>query len=135
MFKFSRNLKLFGVLAITYSLVFNYYYSAFITGSQWTNVTIAAAIYFVLMFATGLLFGAKDPVRATRVDLGFQYHFVTYLVVNTTWILWTLLGFSADADSVGMRVIANLSWGVGLLIHYLVVRRMIKGIPRGQVFE
>ena len=71
MFKFSRNLKAFAVLAVIYTLVFLYYYSAFITDSQWSNVAIAATLYFFAMFATGLLLGALDPIRTLRIDQGF----------------------------------------------------------------
>ena len=75
MFKLSRNLKAFGVLAFTYTLVFSYYYSAFVTESQWSNVAIAATIYFFAMFTTGLILGAKDPIRNSRIDQGLHYHF------------------------------------------------------------
>lgn len=135
MFKLSRNLKAFGVLAVLYSLVFNYYYSGFVTESQWSNVAIAATLYFIGMFATGLILGAKDPIRISRIDQGFHYHFVTYVVVNTISVLWTLLGFSAEADTVGISLLTAFSWGVALLVHFLVVRHMIKGIPRDEVFE
>lgn len=135
MFKLSRNLKAFAVLAVIYTLVFLYYYSAFVTESQWSNVAIAATIYFFAMFTTGLILGAKDPIRTSRIDQGFHYHFVTYVVVNTISILWTLLGFSAEADTVGISLLTAFSWGVGLFVHFLVVRHMIKGIPRDKVFE
>ena len=135
MFKLSGNLKVFGALAFIYTLVFNYYYSAFITDGLWSNVAIAATLYFFAMFATGLLLGFKDPIKATRFDQGFQYHLVTYTVVNATRILWTLSDFSAEADTIGMSLLTALSWGVGLLVHYLVVKRTIKGISRDEVFE
>lgn len=135
MFKLSKDLKAFGALAFFYTLVFNYYYSAFITESQWSNVAIAAALYFIGMFATGLILGAKDPIRTSRIDQGFHYHFVTYVVVNTISIIWTLLGFSAEADTVGNSLLTAFFWGVGLLVHFLVVRHMIKGISRDKVFE
>lgn len=135
MLDLSKNLKAFGVLALIYTLVFNYYYSAFIADMLWNNVGIAATIYFFAMFITGLILGAKDPIRSSRIDQGLHYHFVTYLVVNTTGILWTLLGFSAGAETIGMKLLTALSWGVGLLVHYLIVRHMIKGIPRDEVFE
>ena len=131
----SRNLKIFGALAILYSIVFQFYYGEYVAGSDWNNVAIAATLYGVFMFATGLFIGAKDPIRGTRMDQGFQYHLVTYIVVNGTGILWALAGLSPEGESVGVAFLTALSWGVGLLVHFLVVRHFIKGIPRGNVFE
>jgi len=131
----SRNLKIFGALAILYSIVFHYYYSGYVAGGQWNNVVIAAALYGVCMFATGLSLGAIDPVRGTRMDQGFQYHFVTYIVVNGIGILWALVGLSPEEATVGVAFLTALPWGVGLLVHFLVVRHFIKGIPREDVFD
>lgn len=135
MMELSRNLKIFGALGILYSLVFHYYYSGYVAGGEWNNVILAAVLYGVCMFATGLFLGAKDPVRDTRMDQGFQYHLVTYIVVNGTGILWALVGLSAERETVGVAFLTALSWGMGLLVHFLVVRHFIKGMPRKDVFE
>jgi len=131
----SRNLKIFGALAASYSILFQYYYSGFVTGGEWNKVVIVAAFYGICMFATGLVLGATDPVRGTRMDQGFQYHLVTYFVVNGVGILWALIGLSAEGETVWVALLTALSWGVGLLVHFLVVRRFIKGIPRRDVFD
>lgn len=135
MLVFSRNLRIFGVFAVLYSVVFNYYYSGYVEGGEWNKVLIVAALYYIFMFATGLSLGIKDPVRDTRMDQGFQYHLVTYIIVNVTGILWTLFGLSFERNTLGVVLLTALIWGLGLLVHFLLVRRFIKGIPRGDVFE
>ena len=130
----SRNSRVFGALAILYSIVFHYYYSGYVAGGERNNLVVAVALYFVCIFVTGLFLGANDPVRGTRMDQGFQYHLVTYIVVNGIGILWMVVGLSADGATVGVVSSTALSWGVGLLVHYLVVRRFIKGMPREDVF-
>ena len=139
MLKLSKNRIFFGVLVFIYSLVFNHFYGLHVTADQWLNVARVAAIYGCSIFITGLILGIKDPVKDSRFDQGFQYHLVTFIVVNITHLLWPLVVHSEIESSVQIGVLARVlsvaAWGVGLLVHYLLTRKTIKGIPRDKVFD
>lgn len=139
MFKLSKYLKVFTVLVFLYSVCFNYAYHNQMTPDQWFNFLKIGIIYGVTIFLTGLLLGMRDPVKSSRVDQGFQYHLMTFIVVNVTYLIWPLLFYSAFESSVQLdwyiQLILITGWGLGLLGHYLLSRKTIKGIPTDEVFD
>lgn len=134
MLSLSRNLKLFSVLMTIYSIVFQIYYNQFLDAENWNYVLLCAAGLFVSSFATGLILGWRDPVRNHRNDLGFLYHLMTYISVNTVAVVWFLAGLSSDKVTLVIILTMVISWGVGLLIHHLISRKTIKGMTKTEAF-
>ena len=131
----SRNLKVLAVLIAFYTIIFHYYLSQFLVAEQWGNVIISAVVLFVVTFASGLLLGAKDPTHKSRADLGFHYHFITYIIVNTIGVLWLTSGFSSDKETWGMAALTIVLWGVGVIVHRRLSKTTIKGLPKGTIFD
>lgn len=134
MLSLSRNLKLFSVLMTIYSIVFQYYYNQYLNAEDWNYVVLCAAGLFVASFATGMILGSKDPVRNHRNDLGFLYHLMTYITVNAIAVIWLLAGLSSDKVTPVMILLMVILWGVGLLVHYLISRKTLKGMTKTEAF-
>jgi len=73
-------------------------------------VFTAALLYGVFMFTTGWIFGKKDHEYLPIYDIGFRFHFATYLAYNLVSELWFLLGFAAPTESVAIIHIGAGIW-------------------------
>lgn len=133
--KLSKNLKVLGVLISLYTIVFHYYFSQFLTAEQWSNVIITAIALFVVTFVSGLILGAKDPVRKTRSDLVFQYHLITYITVNTVGVLWLTTGLASEKETWSVAALTIVLWGVGVIVHRWLSNMTIKGMSKGTIFD
>lgn len=135
MIKLSKNAKILGILMIVYSLVFHYYLSHYLAAGQHEKIIPVALTLFFVAFSTGLILGAFDPVRKSRSDLSFQYHLITYVVMNSTAFLWLATGLASNQEQLSHALLTAVSWGVGLIIHWFLSRRTIKGLPKASVFD
>lgn len=122
-------------LIALYSIVFHYYYSQFLTAEQWNNVIISAIALLVVTFASGLILGYNDPTRKSRADLAFQYHFVTYVVVNAIGVLWLATGLASEKETWGMAALTIVAWGAGVILHRWLSKMTIKGLHKGTIFD
>ena len=130
----TRNQKYFAVLTILLSLVFFKLLIDDLTIEAYGNLWIYALIYGIVMFLNGLYFGYNDPVRETRHDLGFQYHLITYIIVNVIGINWFIFKFADSGNAFFWIVIQCVPWGLGVLLHYYLSLRCIKGMDKEEIF-
>ena len=131
----SQNLKYFSGLTLIFSVIFFYYlYSSLLIGS-YGKIWIYAILFGTALFVSGLILGSKDSVRNSRQDLGFQYHLMTFVIVNSVGIISILitLGFSIQNFITG--ILSILFWALGLIVHYYFSLKTIKGIDKREIFD
>jgi len=130
----TKNLKYFSGLTLIFSAVFFHnLYSALQTQS-FNNIWIFAILYGAILFSTGLFLGYKDSVRKSRADLGFQYHLMTFIIVNGIGIPWMFISIGLKTETLLSATIQFISWGIGLFIHYYFSSRSMKGMNKEEVF-
>ena len=131
----SRNLKYFSALTLVFSMVFFYFLFSALESHSYENIWILPLTFGVLMFASGLILGGTDPVQSSRSDLGYQYHLMTFIIVNGVGIPWFLITMGIDNISMSIIALQCLPWGLGLAIHYYCSSKTIKGISKKEIFD
>lgn len=135
----TKNLIYYAVLFLIGATVFRYSLSYFLGNHAYNLVWMTAIIYFFSNFIVGWFFGKRDYESLPLYDIGFRFHFVTYLLFNSVSIAWFLFGFQSQYESIRPVYLTALFWGIGLLIHfilYLFVRKnAINGLNKEEIFE
>lgn len=135
----TRNLMYFAVLFFIGAIVFRYSLSESIENRSYNLIWIIAVIYFFFNFFIGWLFGKRDYESIPLNDIGFRFHFVTYFLFNSVSVLWFLFGFHSHFESIRIVYIIALSWGIGLLIHFIFYlieqKNSINGLNKEDIFE
>jgi hypothetical protein len=135
----TKNLKIFGVLFIFYTIVFRYFLSLSISNHNQIMMWATAILYGVTIFMTAWMLGKSEDIRVGFIYLGFKYHLMTYVIFNGIALLWYSLGFASKYEKISHVLILIAAWGIGLLIHFLVSllygKNAIKGIPKEDIFE
>lgn len=135
----TKNLMYFAIFFFIGAIVFRYCLSTNIENRSYNLVWIIAAGYFSFNFLIGWFFGKRDYKSLPLYDVGFRFHFVTYLLFNIVAVLWFSLGFHSHFESIRNVYVIAIIWGIGLLIHfiiYLIARKStIKGLNKSEIFE
>lgn len=135
----TKNLMFFTIFFFIGAIVFRYGLSHFIETHNYNLVWITAVFYFIFNFFIGWLFGKKDYETLPLYDIGFRFHFVTYLLFNTVSVLWFLIGFHSQFESIRIVYSTAIFWGIGLLIHFIfyliAIKNTIKGLNKEEIFE
>lgn len=135
----TKNLMYFAIFFFIGAIVFRYFLSVNIENHSYYLLWITAVCYFSFNFSIGWFFGKRDYESLPLYDVGFRFHFVTYLLFNIIAVLWFSLGFHSQFESIGSVYAIALFWGIGLLIHfifYLIARKnTIKGLNKEEIFE
>jgi len=135
----TKNLMYFMFFFFIGTIVFRYSLSYFIENRTYALVWIIAVIYFFYSFFLGWIFGKRDYETLPLYDIGFRFHFVTYLLFNTVSVLWFLFGFHSHYESIRIVYGTALFWGIVIIIHlayYLITRKnAILGIEKSEIFE
>ena len=135
----TKNLLYYAISFLIGALVFRYSLSYFLETQSFNLVWIIAITYCFFNFLIGWFFGKRDYELLPLYDIGFRFHFVTYLIFNIVSVSWFLFGFHSDFENIRIVYITALFWGIGLLIHfifYLIARKnSIMGINKEEIFE
>jgi len=135
----TKNLLYFMVFFTIGAIVFRYGLSSFLENRAYSLVWIIAVIYFFFNFFIGWYFGKRDHETLPLYDIGFRFHFATYLLFNTVSVLWFLFDLHSQFESIRNVFSIALFWGIGLLIHfvfYLIARKnTIKGLNKEEIFD
>ena len=115
-----------------------YYYLTDL-GNDLFNQFIHRNINLFFNLGIGWFYGKKDNETLPLFDIGFRFHFVTYLLFNIVAELWYHFGYPSQLESIKSIHQTAIFWGIGLFVHfivYLIVRnRTISGIERSEIFE
>jgi hypothetical protein len=133
------NLIKFTVTTIILTVIFRICLSASLTNNITVAVIISAITYAVLMFFNGSYFGRKEYEYLPFYDIGFRFHFSTFLSHNIISILWFVFGFESHYENIKTIYITALIWSIFLIIHlvyYLSIKKSsIKNLNKEDLFE
>jgi predicted neutral ceramidase superfamily lipid hydrolase len=135
----TKNLVIFTLLLTFTTVIFRYFLSLTLSLKFFSEVWIIAALYGVIIFAFGWIFGKKDRISLPLYDIGFRFHLTTYLICNTVAEFWYLIGFQSEYENIKNVHLTALFWGIGILLHfvfYLTTRKdSITGLKKDDIFE
>lgn len=135
----SKNLLIFAVLLLLYTLLFRFGLGRLLDAEKWTWVIIIAILYGAMIFVTAWMTGSRDGKENFIFDAGFRWNFTTFLVWGIASEAWFLLGFGSDHESIRVVHITLLIWSGFLLLHlilFLILRkRTIKGVHKTDIFD
>jgi len=136
---FTKNLIIFSVLLTVITIVFRYALSALLQSQHFSIVWFLTVFYALLIFALGWIFGKRDRLAFAWYDIGFRFHFNTYVICNAIALVWFTMNFQSSYERIGSVYSTILYWGIGLLIHFIIYlytrRYSIKGIQKSELFE
>ena len=127
----------FAISALFLTVLFRYALNLCIGVNSLFETVSCSIVYGGLMYLLGWYFGKKDAVENEVHDIGFRYHFVTY-------ILCIGIGYGAyywgwNTETLRAMAITAISWGIGLAIHFvfflLEQRKTIKGYAKDEIFQ
>ena len=133
------NLLKFTLAAIVLTIIFRIGLSTAITNKTTVAVIICSIVYGILMWFNGSYFGRKEYEYLPIYDIGFRFHFSTFLAHNVVSLLWFVFAFESKYENIKVIYITALIWSVFLIIHliyYLSVRKLsIKNLNKENLFE
>ena len=129
----------FALTASVLAIIFRFSLSYGVENKSSIIVALSAILYGVLMFFSGWYFGKKDGEYLPIYDVGFRFHFTTYLIHNTISELWFLFGFNAIQEKIGIVHTTAIIWGVFLIVHFvfflLTRKNSINNLDKEDLFE
>lgn len=135
----SRNLLLYALLLLIYTVVFRFGLSSLLTAEKWIWVIIIAVAYGALIFVTAWMTGKRDGMNNFLFDAGFRWNLTTFIVWGAASEAWFLLGFHSVQESIRIVHFTLLIWSGFLILHlilFLILRRCtIKGVHKTNIFE
>ncbi|MCD4709827.1 MAG: hypothetical protein K8R52_03205 [Bacteroidales bacterium] len=135
----SRNLLLYALLLLIYTVVFRFGLSRLLTAEKWIWVIIIAVAYGALIFVTAWMTGKRDGMNNFLFDAGFRWNLTTFIVWGAASEAWFLLGLHSVHESIRVVHITLLFWTGFLILHlflFLILRRRtIKGVHKTNIFE
>lgn len=131
---FSKQQVLFTGLTLIWSSLFFNSLTTHLEEQSYRSIPSLAGLYAALMFLSGLACGYFDSIRLTRIDIGYRYHLITFVVVHFVLlvILW-IQKPAIDYFRVGL-LFQFLLWGIGLLLHARRSKKSIKGYSAEELF-
>jgi uncharacterized membrane protein AbrB (regulator of aidB expression) len=127
----------FIIGAFLLTVVFRYALNLSISVDSWLLSLLFSVVYFCLMFLCGWYFGKRDSVENNVYDIGFRYHVATYVLCVGISYVFYYMGW--NTESLNSMTITAISWGVGLLVHFILFlveqRKTIKGYVKDEIFD
>jgi hypothetical protein len=131
----SLNLKYFSGFTLIFSAIFFYALYSNLISESYDSIWIYALLYGTALFISGLALGYKDSVRKSRLDLGFQYHLMTFVIVNSVGIISLLIAMGFSTQNLMTGILSMLFWTLGILVHYYYSSKTLKGIDKEAIFD
>ena len=127
----------FAICALVLTVLFRYALNLWIEANSVIGTTTCSIVYGGLMLLVGWYFGTKDTKENEVHDIGFRYHLVTYILCIGIGYGVHYLGW--NAESLRAMTITAISWGIGLLVHFIFYlieqRKTIKGYAKDEIFQ
>jgi hypothetical protein len=136
----TRNLLLFAILLLMYTLLFRFGLGRLLTAEKWLWVMIISLLYGGVIFVTGWTTGKRDGMENFLFDAGFRWNLTTFLVWGAASEAWFLLELHSAYENIRVVHITLLVWSGFLLLHFLLFlilrrRRTIRGVHKTDIFE
>lgn len=127
----------FAVSALFLTVLFRYVLHLCIGTGESIEPILCSVVYFGLMFLLGWHFGGKDEAENEIHDIGFRFHFTTYLLCIGIGYVAPYMGWNAENFKVTSIIAA--CWGIGLLVHFIFFliaqKETIKGYNKEEIFQ
>ena len=129
----------FALVASVLALIFRYFLSYGIENKSPMIIIISSVLYGVAMFTNGFYFGKKDGEYLPIYDVGFRFHFTTYLIHNAISELWFVFGYNSRYEKIEVIHATAIIWGLFLIIHFIFFLRTrkntINSLNKEDLFE
>lgn len=129
----------FALIATLLTITFRYFLSNGIDNKSSIIICISAILYGVGMFISGWYFGKKDGEYLPIYDVGFRFHFTTYLIHNLVSVLWFIFDFNSRYENIQTVYTTALIWGAFLIVHFLFFywarKNSINNLDKEDLFE
>ena len=129
----------FALTITALTLIFRFFLSYGIENDSIAAIAVSAAIYGFLMFGTGWYFGHKDEEYLPIYDIGFRFHFTTYIIHSAITLLWIKFGFCSKNEDTDITFNVLIYWGMLVLIHFVFFlctrKNSIKNLDKDDLFE
>lgn len=134
---FTQRLGQFAVSALICTVTFRYALNLAVGKESLAAALGCSVIYFGLMYLAGWYFGSKDAVENEIHDIGFRYHFITYLLCIALGYASYYIGW--NTETIKSMNIGAITWGIGLAIHFVfflfVQKNAIRGYSTEEIFQ
>jgi len=135
----SRNLLLYALLLLIYSVLFRFGLSTMLTAERWVWVVLISVAYGAAIFFTAWMTGKRDGMNNFLFDAGFRWNLTTFIVWGAVSEAWSLMGFQSVHEPIRIVHITLLIWSGFLFLHFILFlilrRRTIKGVHKSDIFE
>jgi len=135
----SRNLLLYALLLLIYSVLFRFGLSTMLTAERWVWVVLISVAYGAAIFFTAWTTGKRDGMNNFLFDAGFRWNLTTFIVWGAVSEAWFLMGFQSVHEPIRIVHITLLIWSGFLFLHFILFlilrRRTIKGVHKSDIFE
>lgn len=129
----------FALTATFLTMTFRYFLSYGIENKSWIIIILSAILYGVTMFISGWYFGKKDGEYLPFYDVGFRFHFTTYLIHNLISLLWFVFDFNSHYERIETVYTTAIMWGIFLIAHLLFFlyarKNTINNLDKEDLFE
>lgn|SRR5690606_20251009 len=129
----------FALTATGLTILFRYFLSFGIEDGSSIVTILPAVIYGIALFIGGLYFGRKDGTYLPVYDVGFRFHFITYLVHNSVSVLWFAFGLNSQYEQIETVYATAIIWGIFLTIHFIFFlwarKNSINSLNKEDLFE
>ena len=131
----TNNLKYFCGLTLIFSITFFYYLYSSILIESYNKIWVYATLFGIALFISGFALGYNDSVRKSRLDLGFQYHLMTFIIVNFIGIVSLFIAMGFNMKTLLYSILSLIPWGIGLYANYYSSSKSIKGMDKKDIFD
>lgn len=134
---FTQRLGQFAVCALLSTIVFRYTLNLAVGKESLAAALVCSIVYFGLMYLAGWYFGSKDAVENEIHDIGFRYHFITYLLCIALGYASYYIGW--NTEPLKSMNIGAIAWGIGLALHFVFFlfaqKNAIRGYAKEEIFQ
>lgn len=128
---FNRYILLFTAVVSVWTALFYAALMYLLRVEAYVSVGAISFAYGLGIFLAGRFIGRRDPYNGY---FGFNYHFMTYVVCNAAaWITQEYF------DHTGGALSMTLTWGIGVLVHFIFWmvgrKRSLRGFDKDELFE
>lgn len=129
----------FALVATILTIIFRFVLSYGIKNQSITIIILSGMTYGISMFISGWIIGKKDGEYLPIFDVGFRFHFTTFLIFSVISELWFILGLNSHYEKIKTIHITILIWSILILIHFIVYlwtrKNSINNLDKNDLFE
>lgn len=135
----TTNLVIHALILVLTSFLFRFLISWTLSNEYFIGVWTVASLYSISVYIMVWKLSVLDRKILPIYDLGFRFHFVTYIVWVLVSYIWFTFGSISTYEHIEQVHITTLYWLIALFFHfciYLLTRKKsIKGLKKSEIFD